>query len=455
MAAGAVDLFANLGAVTIQVDEPTYIAAGWDYVHGLTTRNLEHPYLTKQLIGLSQVAFGRSLFAARLPGAIFAALTAVVLFDIGRRLAGRWTGLLAAGLWLLLPQLPGTFAFRLDRLATLEPPMIFFAVVATWLSVLARQRSDARLLLGAAAAAGLAASAKFPGAVGWVPVAITAVALADSWPRRARAMLVSFAVAAVFFWLPYAVQGDWRLGGLRFAVEFQAQHARLGHSTVVAGRVYDSAPWWAAWWWQSRYLGGPLTASLWALAAIALWHYRRGLRALQAVTPAFALLLGSVLAVALSPLRLPHYHALWIPGFVLAVALGVRALYQRGLAARVVAGLLLLPAAPLIVGTTVHAVTVRPTDYALLAPALQSAGASHGAVMVWGYTDLAGFYLEPTFRVTGSESGQAVPRAIVVDPNVADRQGGTETARQVAALTPTCSAPQKIDRLLLYLCAGG
>ena len=124
-AVGATTLLAHLSVAAVSVDEPGYLAAGADYVGadyvlGPTSLNLEHPYLAKQLIGLSlalssQARFGDSLLAGRLPGVACAALTAVVVFAVGREIAGRWAGLVAAGLWLGLPQSPGTLVLRVDR----------------------------------------------------------------------------------------------------------------------------------------------------------------------------------------------------------------------------------------------------------------------------------------------------------------------------------------------------
>jgi hypothetical protein len=68
-------LFANLPVGTLGVDEPLYISAGWEYVHGEADRNREHPYLAKQIIGLSQTVFGRTLHGARLGGSLLAGLT--------------------------------------------------------------------------------------------------------------------------------------------------------------------------------------------------------------------------------------------------------------------------------------------------------------------------------------------------------------------------------------------
>ena len=75
-AVGTVTLLANLSVAAVSVDEPGYLAAGADYVAGRATLNREHPYLAKQLIGLSQAAFGPSLLAGRLPGVLCAVLTA-------------------------------------------------------------------------------------------------------------------------------------------------------------------------------------------------------------------------------------------------------------------------------------------------------------------------------------------------------------------------------------------
>ena len=133
-AAVGVCLFARLGTPTVGVDELVYTSAGWEYVHGRATQNLEHPYLAKQLIGLSQLAFGRTVVGGRVVGVVLAAVATLLVFELGRRLGGRWTGLGAAALFGVLPQAPGTNVVRLDRVAALESAMGLALVLALLLA---------------------------------------------------------------------------------------------------------------------------------------------------------------------------------------------------------------------------------------------------------------------------------------------------------------------------------
>nr|WP_181025651.1 hypothetical protein [Rathayibacter rathayi] len=50
--------FGNLSAANVFSDEPVYLAAGWDYLHGDVSANREHPPVAKYLIGLAQVLLG-------------------------------------------------------------------------------------------------------------------------------------------------------------------------------------------------------------------------------------------------------------------------------------------------------------------------------------------------------------------------------------------------------------
>ena len=444
---GAIVLFANLPVGTLGVDEPLYISVGWDYVNGEASRNLEHPYLAKQLIGLSQSVFGRTLLGARLAGSVLAGLTALVVFEVGRRVAGRWTGLLAAALFLLLPQAPGTNVVRLDRVAALDTAMSAFLALSLLLAVVAVQRRSAVALVAAAAAAGLAASAKLPGAVAVVPVALAVLALRAE-ARRTVWLAATVLAAPLAFWLPYAAQGDARLAGLRYAFAFQAQHAADGHPQLVAGTVHVHAPWWSHWWWQQDYLGVPATLVLWTAALVAVVSLARRTAPADpsASVLVLALLAASIAVVLVSPLRLPHYHLVWSVALAVVAASGLAATTARH---RLVAGLL---AAPLALSAAVNverAATLEASDYGRLPRVLAQAGVDRGPVLVWGSSAIAQHYLPPSLPLT-DDPARAV--AIVIDPVVADRLQGTPTDRMLDDAVQSCGPVQHVDRLLLYPC---
>ena len=79
-AAGAAIEFAHLGAGNIAGDEVTYVSAGWQYVHGTFTANLEHPLTGKYLIGLAELVVGHpSVTVGRLVSATLSWAAALVM----------------------------------------------------------------------------------------------------------------------------------------------------------------------------------------------------------------------------------------------------------------------------------------------------------------------------------------------------------------------------------------
>ncbi len=48
----------HVGRQRTDVDEDVYVRAGWQYVHGVFTLNLEHPPTAKFLFGLAELVVG-------------------------------------------------------------------------------------------------------------------------------------------------------------------------------------------------------------------------------------------------------------------------------------------------------------------------------------------------------------------------------------------------------------
>lgn len=108
---------------------------------GLTGANGEHPFLMKALLGVSLIASEHwnqtSLVALhpqlnvpvetalRLPGAIFGAFTAILVFLVAAELFGREVGLIAAALWTFDPLVIG-----FNRIAKEDTFFIFFFLLA-------------------------------------------------------------------------------------------------------------------------------------------------------------------------------------------------------------------------------------------------------------------------------------------------------------------------------------
>jgi len=148
----------GLSSEGLSEDELNKLNAVTDYrAHGLTSANGEHPLLMKAILTGSVVAAekwnGTSLVSAhpefnvtvesalRLPGALFGAGTAAVIFLVAAELFGIEIGLIAAALWTFNP-----LAIGFNRIAKEDTFLIFFFLLGSffWLrgQRLAESRAD-------------------------------------------------------------------------------------------------------------------------------------------------------------------------------------------------------------------------------------------------------------------------------------------------------------------------
>ncbi|MEP6920089.1 MAG: glycosyltransferase family 39 protein [bacterium] len=135
----------GLAAEGLSEDELNKLHAVTDYrQHGLTAANGEHPFLMKALLTATVVLGDKwnsipSLggqrpispeAALRLPGIIFGALTAVLIYLLATELFGAEVGLIAAALWAFDPM-----AIGFSRIAKEDTFLIFFFLLANifWL----------------------------------------------------------------------------------------------------------------------------------------------------------------------------------------------------------------------------------------------------------------------------------------------------------------------------------
>jgi hypothetical protein len=135
----------HLSAEGLSEDELNKLQTVADYrANGLTAANSEHPFLMKALQTGSVVLAdkwnsiswlgGRWYVtpetALRLPGAIFGALSAILIYLLAAELFGAELGLLAAGLWAFDPT-----AIGLNRIAKEDTFLLFFFLLANvfWL----------------------------------------------------------------------------------------------------------------------------------------------------------------------------------------------------------------------------------------------------------------------------------------------------------------------------------
>jgi 4-amino-4-deoxy-L-arabinose transferase-like glycosyltransferase len=132
----------QLGAEALSEDELNKLHAVEDYrAHGLTAANGEHPMLMKALLTVSIVAAegwnqtsiagahpslqASTETALRLPGALFGALTSLLIFLVVSELFGTEIGLIAAVLWAIDPT-----GISFNRIAKEDTFLLFFFLLA-------------------------------------------------------------------------------------------------------------------------------------------------------------------------------------------------------------------------------------------------------------------------------------------------------------------------------------
>ncbi|KTR07519.1 hypothetical protein NS184_07435 [Curtobacterium luteum] len=385
---GAFVAFWHLGRQTPHTDEFTYTGAGWQYVHGLFTANLEHPPTAKYLFGAAELVLGVGVPAARLVAALASFATGLVLFVWLRRPIGPWGALLAAGWWWLTPRsdsptwadVASGAAARIDRLALLEPVMTCFAVAAVavaWHAATRGGPGERRWWTGTGwwALSGvllaLSVTSKVSTAVVVLAI-VTLPALFRRWRAYATggaAAVLGFAVVFVAVYLP--------VGGLRaidYMLAFQSAHDTDGHEITLLGQRYELAPWWANFVRVVDGVGWPTVAVL-VVGIVAALVVRP-----DRLVAVLAIALGSlVVFYCTSNVSLPHYYQAWMPWAIALAATGVvRTARLRPPGTTVVAVVLvavtLLPAA-VLVRTVAES---RVTGFPRLAPALAAEGVPAG-----------------------------------------------------------------------------
>jgi predicted membrane-bound dolichyl-phosphate-mannose-protein mannosyltransferase len=132
----------GLASEGLSDDELNKLVAVNDYrARGLTGANGEHPFLMKALLGVSLIAsehWNQTSFVTahpqlnvpvevslRLPGALFGAITPILIFLLASELFGSEVGLIAAALWAFDPLVLG-----FNRIAKEDTFFIFFFLLA-------------------------------------------------------------------------------------------------------------------------------------------------------------------------------------------------------------------------------------------------------------------------------------------------------------------------------------
>lgn len=385
---GLYQCFGNAGAANVSSDEPVYLAAGWDYLHGDMSANLEHPPTAKYLIGLAQLLLGEGLLAGRIAAGAATFLTGVVLWFWLKRELGFVLALLPAGLFLLFPRTTAQGDTRIDRLALLEPFMVLFAVAAMaaaweWARRRAAGGGGGRLIALAGALFALSVTSKLTTAV-LAPVFVLPLLMAGGRRTAVRGFLafsLAFAVTAVLAYLPvHPVEA------IRYLLDFQSEHNADGHLIDVAGQAYQFPPWWANLWFTLTGIGPAALAILLVGCLLALVARRQRLLVAY-LGGAAALLL--VFHLVVSSVALPHYYEAWawllcaLAGVGIAEALRDALALPRWIARPL--GVLLVGASVVVAAATSAGIAdERPTGVARVAGVLHERGLDGGLVLMQG-----------------------------------------------------------------------
>jgi hypothetical protein len=371
--------FSRLGTPLIMVDEDTYAIAAWRYVKGtvaapltistgstgaaqtigqstsqINPDNFQHPPLAKWLFGLAQLVAGhQSVTADRTVAAIATILTGAVLLVWVTRIAGRWTGLLACALVVLLPEaVQGSAGLRFGRFGLLDPVAELFVVIYLLLMWEWFTSSRWRPWLFAAAsgiALGCATASKENGFLAAVVPILVYLVLAWRDPRLllqrlGQAGLAVVAGAAIFIvtYLPFSSP----FTRIRYLVDFQLVHSNDGQLIGLAGRVTWHPPWWANLWFAGHGMGAAVTIFVVGFAVLGC-----ALRRDRLVVFCLAALAGPfIFHCFIAGVVLSFYWTLWLPPLFVLTAVGVTEVL-RGVRA-------ISPATPVQVGAAALALLI-------------------------------------------------------------------------------------------------
>jgi hypothetical protein len=196
----------GLSAEGLSEDELNKLQAVGDYrANGLTAANSEHPFLMKALQtgslfladrwNSSSFGSSRSISpetALRLPGAIFGALTVILIYLLAAELFGAEVGLIAAALWAFDPT-----AISLNRIAKEDTFLLFFFLLGNLFWLRGQRVTENQ-------------SSKRPQKYYWAAAASLGAMMASKY--LPQALTITFAYYWMFQRLP---ETRWRLGKKR------------------------------------------------------------------------------------------------------------------------------------------------------------------------------------------------------------------------------------------------
>ncbi|MFA0849817.1 phospholipid carrier-dependent glycosyltransferase [Curtobacterium sp. WHRI 8282] len=401
VAAAVVFAYWHVGRQRVDVDEDVYVVSGWEYLHGVFIRNLEHPPTAKYLFGLAEVVLGApGPLGPRYVAATASLGTGLLFFLWFRRPVGYWAALIAAALWWLTPRAngiawgdPGSgVATRMDRTALLEPVMVFFAVAALYAAWRWVNGADRRRWLWAAASGlllALSVTSKMTSAVLVVAIIALPILFRRWWDLLTGGLIAagSFVVAFVLLYAPVGFER-----GFVHMLQFQTGHAELGHSIELLGREYLFAPWWANFVYFTQ------GTSRWVVLVLVIGLVAAFVFRPDRLVAYLGIGLGAQVAfLTASDVALAHYYYAWMPLLIALAGIGLgragwpsRPVSRRQRVLRVTAVCLVLALAVVPVVRLGSAVAqARPAGVARLDAELRARGVDDGTVLFSGYNLVA------------------------------------------------------------------
>jgi 4-amino-4-deoxy-L-arabinose transferase-like glycosyltransferase len=440
-------LFQNLykiGDAPILADEPTYIIAAQRYLTGnlwaprspkaanylgATPDNFEHPPLVKYIFGVSQWIDGNplSLDAPRVMSALATLVAAFLVAVWVGRIAGRWTGLLAAALLTVIPEAcigsPDSLG-RFDRFAMLDPvagAFMVVSVIVTWVWAHRTGRAGWLWAAGTGVAVGLASGSKENGFLGAIGPVLLVVVLA-LLTRNRREILVRIGqalLAGVLSLVTFAslyIPFPHPIARIRYLINFQTAQSSGGHLIGFDGRVTAFPPWWANFWFAGHSYGSVLSGFL-IVSVLCAVVLRRD----RLVAWCVAAMAGPIIFQCfIANVALGYYWVMWTPMVLVLSALGAAEVIRRvaSLARPAVPIAILTGIAVLAIPVTesvAQSVTVaelKPTGV-MVVPQLMRENNLHGDVVSAGLAEWLWNYYTPKKTVYYTAT-QPVPDAAII-----------------------------------------
>lgn len=384
----------RIGTTTILFDEPIYAKIGRDYLAGDFGETIGHPPFAIYLFGFAQVLGGDGITAARVVSALASVAVALLLWRLGTVMVNPATGIVAAALWVALPRSigsieAGTPGDRLERFAYLEPVTAMFMLLALWFGWRICRRANWPDAIGLGMAVGLATASKLSGVFIAAPIAVFLFAVHRQ--RALSRLVVAGLVSVATFAATYAPFGRDADDAVSSMIEFQRDHAEVGHQVFVRGEPTMHPPWYTELWYHFDADGPWLVAATLGLVCLAFVDARRRRPALYCALA----VAGIYLCLSLLPVEIRHYRFVVWPPLVLLLAVGATSVFGAVSKFWRVVGAASLVVV-LVAGATslVRLAMLEPQDYSALRSELVERGFdSEARIELFGPRHIASHYL--------------------------------------------------------------